>query len=137
MDEVDEPHEKDYETVAWLINYRHAPSEERAEMRTAFVREFLSRGDASQTDKGAFNQHFHDFFREGLQSRSVLHSAWLIMHARFGCWTATTVLAEDDMGPVVLHHRGRPDRPTGSRSEVTAMSLLVQKENYALGAACH
>ena len=39
MDEVDEPHEKDYETVAWLINYRHAPSEERAEMRTAFVKE--------------------------------------------------------------------------------------------------
>ena len=85
MGEVDEPDERDYETVAWLANYRLAPSEERAEMRTAFVREFLSRGDASQTDKGAFNLDFHDFFREGLQSRSVLYSAWRIMHARFGC----------------------------------------------------
>ena len=137
MGELDEPDERDYETVDWLIYYRHAPPEERAEMRTAFVRGFVFRGHAPQTDKGAFNLDFHDFFREGLQSRSVLHSAWLIMHARFGCWTATTVLAEDDMGPVVLHHRGRPDRPTESASEVTAMSLLVQKENYALCAACH
>ena len=124
MDEVDEPHEKEYETVAWLVNYRHVPSEERAEMRTAFVRGFVFRGHAPQTDKGAFNLDFHDFFREGLQSRSVLHSVWLIMHARFRCWTATTVLAEDDMGPVVLHHRGTPDRPTESASDVTAMSCL-------------
>ena len=84
MGEVDEPDERDYETVAWLINYRHAPSEERAEMRTAFVREFLSRGDASQTDKAAFNQHLQEFFRgwATVQERSAFFLAYYARQVR-------------------------------------------------------
>ena len=105
MGEVDEPDERDYETVAWLIYYRHAPSEERAEMRTAFVREFLSRGDASQTDKAAFNQHFHDFFREWatVEERSAFFLAYYARQVR--------VLHSHRRTPRARHGARRPSPP--------------------------
>ena len=67
--------------VDWLFRYELVASqEERREMRTTFVEEFLSSGDALHTSKKAFDIHAQDFFADHLTTN--LRSALLMSYSK-------------------------------------------------------
>ena len=67
--------------VDWLLRYElMASQEERREMRTTFVEEFLSSGDALHTSKNAFDTHAQNFFADYLTTN--LRSALLMSYCK-------------------------------------------------------
>ena len=81
IDEKTEIEGQPFARVDWLFRYELVASqEERREMRTTFVEEFLSSGDALHTSKKAFDIHAQDFFADYLITN--LRSALLMSYCK-------------------------------------------------------
>ena len=81
IDEKTEIEGQPFARVDWLFRYELVASqEERREMRTTFVEEFLSSGDALHTSKKAFDIHAQDFFADYLTTN--LRSALLMSYSK-------------------------------------------------------
>ena len=67
-----------YDRLVWLIDYGWATPPERRLKRDEFVTEFLCTGDASQSDKAAFDRFVQEFFEGALTQdlRSALFKAY-------------------------------------------------------------
>ena len=73
-----EKNDASYDTLVWLIDYTWATPQGRRLKRDEFVNSFLRTGDASQSDKAAFDRFVQEFFEGALTQdlRSALFNAY-------------------------------------------------------------